>query len=140
MLEILTSDVLIQTGNSVCTSSIRDFDTVIVASGAIYAMRCKEGGECRDCEKFSIDEIVIYIPRRLYHCLSCLIGEFYNAGLFNIAVSGVVLQQRRAYVIPPMAKERADPERFVKRARGILENYALRIIVESLPLCCRQLI
>ena len=47
--------------------------------------------------------------RRLYTCLGCLLGEFFNAGLFNISADGVVLTQRGAYVVPPMTKERGPP-------------------------------
>ncbi|MFN7106572.1 MAG: hypothetical protein ACK4M3_08370, partial [Pyrobaculum sp.] len=60
MLELLTSSVLIETKNSTCTSSIRDFDVVITPDGAIYAMKCREGGVCRDCEKLYVDEIVVH--------------------------------------------------------------------------------
>jgi hypothetical protein len=64
-------------------------------------------------------------------------GGVFNAGLFNISADGVVLTQRGAYVVPPMAKERGAPERLVRRASGILENYMLRILAVSFRACCK---
>ncbi|MFN3804625.1 MAG: hypothetical protein ACK4SY_06180 [Pyrobaculum sp.] len=136
MLEILQSTFLVETRGVVCTTSIGDFHVAVVESGAVYAMRCREGGSCRDCVEFSIDDVAIYIPRHMYHCLACILGELFNAGLLNLSIGGSVVIQRRAYVVPPMAKERGDPERLVKRARGILENYILKLLVEVLPACC----
>jgi hypothetical protein len=138
VFEVLSSVFVVRWGDVVCRSSIGEYHVVVVDGGAVYAMRCGEGGECSDCVEFRIDdEIVVYLHRRLYTCLGCLLGEFFNAGLFNISADGVVLTQRGAYVVPPMAKERGAPERLVKRASGILENYLLRILATSFRACCK---
>ena len=138
VFEVLSSAFLVRWGDVTCSSSIGDYHVAVVENGAVYAMRCGEGSECNDCVEFRVDdEIVVYLPRRFYECLGCLLGEFYNAGLFNLSVGGAVLVQRRAYVVPAMAKERRDPDRLVKRAGGILENYMLRILADSFNACCK---
>jgi hypothetical protein len=139
VLDVLSSVFVVRWGDVTCRSSIGDYHVAVVENGAVYAMKCGEGGECNDCVEFRVDdEIVVYLPRRFYECLGCLLGEFFNAGLFNLSVGGAVLVQRRAYVVPPMAKERGDPDRLVKRAGGILENYMLRILAGSFKACCKS--
>jgi len=138
VFEVLPAVFVVRWRDVTCRSSIGDYHVAVVENGAVYAMRCGEGGECNDCVEFRVDdEIVVYLPRRFYECLGCLLGEFYNAGLFNLSVGGAVLVQRRAYVVPAMAKERRDPDRLVKRAGGILENYMLRILASSFEACCK---
>jgi len=120
-----------------CLTSIGDFHVVVTERGAVYAMKCGEGDRCVDCVEFSLDDgVSVFIPRLFYHCLACLLAEFYNAGLFNLSVGGVVVAQRGAYYVPAMAKERDSPDRLVKRARGIFESRVLRLLAEALGPCC----
>ncbi|ACB40590.1 hypothetical protein [Pyrobaculum neutrophilum] len=138
VFEVLSTVFVIRGRDFECATSIGDYHVAVTEQGAVYAMRCREGGECRDCVEFPIyEDVVAYLPRRFYNCLGCLLGEFFNAGLFNISVGGVVVTQRRAYLVPPMAKERGDPERLAKRAGGILENYMLKVLAASFKTCCK---
>lgn len=138
VFEVLSAVFVVRGRGFECATSIGDFHVAVTEGGAVYALRCREGGECRDCVELRLDgEVSVFLPRRLYNCLGCLIGEFFNAGLFNLSLGGVVVAQRRAYVVPPMAKERDAPERFIKRAGGILENYVLKILAESFKPCCK---
>ena len=138
VFEVVSARFLVRGRGFECVASIGDYHVALTELGAVYAMKCVGGGECRDCVEFSVDgEVSVLLPRQLYNCLACLLAEFYNSGLFNVSFEGFVVTQRRAYVVPPMAKERNDPERFLKRARGILENYVLSLLAESFRYCCK---
>lgn len=138
MFEIFSTVFLIKGRDFECITSIGDYHVAVTENGAVYAMWCREGGVCEDCVEFPIyGDVVVYIPRRFYKCLSCLLGELFNAGLFNISVGKLVVVQRQAFLVPPMAKERRNPERLAKRAKGVLENYMLKILTSSLSSCCK---
>ncbi len=138
MLEILSTVFVVRGKEFECATSIGDFYVAITDRGAVYAMKCREKTNCLDCVEMPLDgEISVYLPKHIYNCLGCILGEFFNAGLFNLSLEGVVVAQKKAYVVPPMAKERDAPERLIKRAGGILENYVLKILSESFRVCCK---
>ncbi|MEZ0319541.1 MAG: hypothetical protein ABWK05_06080 [Pyrobaculum sp.] len=138
VFEVVAAKFLVRGRGFECVASIGDYHVALTELGAVYTMKCVEGGECKDCAEFSLNgEVSVFLPRRMFNCLACLLAEFYNSGLFNISLEGFVVTQRRAYIVPPMAKERSDPERFLKRARGILENYVLKLLAESFTHCCK---